>query len=73
MGVHIENKIGLKGILYGAGALFALLFAVPFVDRNPKRWWRKRPVAIALGLLVLACLVVLSIIEAVATPVSHLG
>ena len=69
----LENKVGLKGILYGSGVLFAVLFAVPFVDRNPKRWWRKRPVAMALGLLVVAALVVLSIMEAVATPVTHLG
>ena len=69
----LENKIGLKGILYGSGALFALLIAVPFVDRNPQRWWRKRPVAVALGLLVLTAIVVLTIMEALTTPASHLG
>ncbi|HVT75877.1 MAG TPA: cytochrome b N-terminal domain-containing protein [Acidimicrobiales bacterium] len=69
----LENKIGLKGILYGSGALFALLFAVPFVDRNPKRWWRKRPVAIGLGTLVVATVIVLTIMEALTTPASHLG
>ena len=68
-----ENKIGLKGILYGDGVLFALLFALPFVDRNPKRLWRNRPVAIALGVLVIAILVILSIMEALSSPVSHLG
>lgn len=69
----LENKLGLKGILYGSGALFALLIAVPFVDRNPQRWWRKRPVAVALGLLVLTAIVVLTIMEALTTPASHLG
>ena len=69
----LENKIGLKGILYGAGALFALLFAVPFIDRNPQRWWRKRPVAMTLAGLVLATIVVLTIMEALTTPASHLG
>ena len=69
----LENKIGLKGILYGVGTLFALLFAVPFVDRNPERWWRKRPVATALGVLVIAILVTLTIMEALTTPASHLG
>ena len=28
-----------------------LLYAVPFIDKNPERAYRKRPVAIALGLL----------------------
>jgi ubiquinol-cytochrome c reductase cytochrome b subunit len=69
----LENKIGLKGILYGAGVLFGLLFALPFIDRNPKRWWRKRPVAITIAALVVAVLIVLTIMEALSTPVSHLG
>ena len=69
----LENKVGLKGILYGNGALFALLFAVPFIDRNPQRWWRKRPVAIGIAALVLATIVVLTIMEAQTTPASHLG
>ena len=69
----LENKIGLKGILYGSGVLFALLIAVPFIDRNSQRSWRKRPIAIALGLLVLIAIVTLTIMEALTTPVSHLG
>ena len=69
----LENKIGLKGILFGTGVLFGLLFALPFVDRNPKRWWRKRPVAIAIAGLVIALLVALTIMEALTTPASHLG
>jgi quinol-cytochrome oxidoreductase complex cytochrome b subunit len=68
----LENWIGLPGILWGAGVLFALLFAVPFIDRNPRRYWRERPVAMALGLLVLVALIVLTILEAVTTPAEHL-
>src|SRR3546814_2498956 len=41
----LENLFGLKAILVGSGVLFGLLIAVPFVDRNPNRWWRRRPVA----------------------------
>jgi ubiquinol-cytochrome c reductase cytochrome b subunit len=52
--------------------LFALLFAVPFIDRNPRRYWRERPIAVALGLLVLVALIVLTILEAVTTPAEHL-
>ena len=69
----LENKIGLKGIIYGAGALFGLLFAVPFIDRNPQRWWRKRPVAVTIAGLVLVTIIVLTIMEALTTPASHLG
>ncbi len=58
----LENWIGLAGILWGAGALFVLLVAVPFIDRNPRRYWRQRPVAIALGALVLLALIVLTIL-----------
>jgi len=28
-----------------------LLFAVPFIDKNPERAYRKRPIAIGLGIL----------------------
>src|SRR5262249_177708 len=38
----LENWIGLSGILWGGGVLFALLVAVPFLDRNPRRYWRQR-------------------------------
>src|SRR6266540_1564963 len=69
----LENWIGLSGIVWGAGVLFALLVAVPFIDRNPRRYWRRRPIALGLGALVLAFLIVLSILEAVTTPVEHLG
>lgn len=69
----LENWIGLTGILWGAGALFALLVAIPFIDRNPRRYWRKRPVAMALGLLVLILLIVMSILEVFTTPAQHLG
>ncbi len=69
----LENKLGLKGILYGEFALFGLLLTVPFIDRSPQRWWRKRPVAMTIAGLVLLALIVFTIMEAIATPVSHLG
>ena len=69
----LENWIGLKGILFGSGALFGLLFAVPFIDRNPERWWRRRPVAMAIALVVLAAIVVLTALMAATTPAQHLG
>ncbi|HEX2896246.1 MAG TPA: hypothetical protein VHO29_19740 [Marmoricola sp.] len=53
--------------------MFALLFAVPFVDRNPKRSWRARPVAMTLGAFVLLALIVLTVLMAFTTPAAHLG
>ncbi|MBI5192194.1 MAG: CBS domain-containing protein [Nitrospirae bacterium] len=38
------------GILF-EGAFVFLLFAVPFIDKNPERAYRKRPIAIGLGIL----------------------
>ncbi len=68
----LENWIGLAGILWGVGVLFGLLVAVPFLDRNPHRYWRQRPVALTLAALVLAFLIVLTILEAITTPAQHL-
>lgn len=70
---ELENRFGLDAILWGSGALFALLFAVPFIDRNPRRWWRRRPVAMAIAGLVLATIVVLSILTLTTSAASHLG
>ena len=68
----LENWIGLPGILYGGGALFALLVALPFVDRNPHRYWRRRPVAMALGLLVVLILATLTVLMTFTAPKTHL-
>lgn len=69
----LENWIGLPGILYGGAALFLLLAAVPFVDRNPHRSWRDRPVAMGLGALVLVVLAVLTVLMMFTTAQTHLG
>jgi len=69
----LEDWLGLSGILYGGAALFLLLVIVPFVDRNPERSWRRRPVAMSLGLLVLLTLAVLTILMFFTTPEAHLG
>ena len=40
--------------------VFLLLFAVPYIDRNPYRMMSKRPIAVAIGLLFVVALGILS-------------
>lgn len=40
--------------------VFALLFAVPYIDRNPYRMMSRRPIAVSLGLLFVVVLAVLT-------------
>ena len=68
----LENWFGLSGILYGGGALFLLLTILPFVDRNPNRLWRRRPVAMALCILVLLTLAALTVLMAFTSPQTHM-
>lgn len=69
----LENWIGLPGILYGGSVFFGLLVILPFVDRNPNRYWRRRPVAMAIALAVVLTMVALTVLM-YATPVEqHLG
>ena len=69
----LENYIGVNGILYGAMALFALLVAIPFIDRGPKRYWRKRPFAMVGLLIVLGIVAFLSYTTLTTGMSSHLG
>ncbi|HET7399393.1 MAG TPA: cytochrome b N-terminal domain-containing protein [Intrasporangium sp.] len=68
----LENWVGLSGILYGGGVLFLLLIILPFVDRNRNRHWRRRPVAMALGLLVLLTIATLTVLMLFTTAETHL-
>jgi len=40
--------------------IFALLFAVPYIDRNPYRMMSKRPIAVTLGILFVIAILVLT-------------
>ena len=60
-------KLGSKaimGVLVPA-ILVALLFLVPFLDRNPSRLWRRRPMALALAA---AALIGLGVFSYMGTP-----
>ena len=69
----LENWFGLSGILYGELAFFGILVALPFVDRNPERFWRRRPLAMTLGLLGLLAIIALTILMGVTPAKQHLG
>lgn len=69
----VENWVGLSGILWAQVAFFGLLAILPFVDRNPRRYWRRRPVAMAIGLAVALILLALTLMISVTPAQQHLG
>lgn len=56
--LKLGDKV-LMGVIIPT-VVVVLLFAVPYIDRNPYRSLHKRPIAVALGLLSVLVLVVLS-------------
>lgn len=68
----LENWIGLPGILYGELAFFALLVILPFVDRNPNRYWRRRPVAMTIAIVMILAIIVLTLLMAITPTTQHL-
>ena len=68
----LENWFGLSAILWGGAALFGLLVVLPFVDRGPRRSWRRRPVVVTAAALVAGALVALTVLEALTTAEAHL-
>ena len=69
----LENWLGLPGILYGELVFFALLIILPFVDRNPNRYWRRRPIVITIAIIVLLIMTALTILMAFTPVKQHLG
>jgi quinol-cytochrome oxidoreductase complex cytochrome b subunit len=69
----LENWFGLPAIVWGEATFFLILAALPLVDRNPKRWWRKRPVAMTLAVVMLLTLIALTIIMILTPAKNHLG
>jgi quinol-cytochrome oxidoreductase complex cytochrome b subunit len=68
----LEDWFGLSGLLYGGAALFTLLILVPFVDRNSRRHWRSRPVAMTIVAIVFIAIVVLSVLALLLPAAKHL-
>jgi ubiquinol-cytochrome c reductase cytochrome b subunit len=69
----LENWWGLSAILFAEVAFFVLLAILPFVDRNPQRLWRRRPVAMSIALLFVLVLIALTILMKLTKAKSHLG
>ena len=69
----LEDLFGVRAIFYATTLLFALLVAVPFVDRTEDREPQKRKLMM-IGLIVaLALYITLTLIGAFAGPSAHLG
>ena len=69
----LEDLFGLAALLWVPAILFTGLALVPFLDRSPYRSWRRRPVAIGVGLALVVALVALGVYAALSPTVSHLG
>ncbi len=68
----LENWFGLPAIVWGELTFFVLLAALPFIDRNPNRLWRRRPVAMIVAAVILVVLIVLTILMAITPTKVHL-
>lgn len=68
----LENWFGLSAIVWGELAFFLLLAALPFIDRNPRRWWRRRPIAMTVAVALVLLLAVLTVLMAIAPAQVHL-
>lgn len=69
----LENWVGLNGILIGELAFFGLLVILPFIDRSPNRYWRRRPIAMGAGLFLVLIMIALTVLMAVTPAKQHLG
>ncbi len=68
-----EDWFGVRGILYAAVLSFGLLALLPFIDRSPLRGPRRRPIIMAIGIVLLLAIIGLSIKVAVSPTAKHLG
>ncbi|MGW5723389.1 cytochrome b [Amycolatopsis sp. NPDC003865] len=67
----IEQWFGVAAIGFVILGVFLLLFAVPFLDRSPKRRWRERPIAVTVMVVILLALVAVSVNVWIFNPKGH--
>lgn len=68
----LEDWFGIAALVWAPVVLFALLALVPFVDRSPYRTWRRRPLFIVAGVVLVIVLVAFVIFALVTPPEPHL-
>ncbi len=69
----VENWFGLPGLIFSQLAFFVLLLALPFLDRNPQRFWRRRPIVMIVALIVVFTMIVLTLLVPFLPPALHLA
>lgn len=69
----LEDWFGLPAILFAEVAFFIVLAVVPFADRSRNRLWRRRPVSIALGLVLVLSILTLTLLIFFIPVKEHLG
>jgi Cytochrome b subunit of the bc complex len=69
----IEDAVGIKGIVWAAVTIFALLLLVPILDRGPERSPRRRLPMMIGAVIVVATMIGLTVYGASETVASHIG
>jgi len=65
---YFPGQLEWVGTVIVPGILVLVLFLLPFLDRNPHRYFKKRKIAIAVMTIVVSAIIALTIIAAVTTP-----
>ena len=65
---YFPGSIEWIGTAVIPGVAILVLFLLPFIDRNPRRYWKGRKIAIAVMSVIVAGIVGLTVLAAVTTP-----
>lgn len=69
----LEDIFGLKGLVWGMAGFFAVLAAIPFIDRGPYIHWSRRKLILTFGAFFLAATIGLGVYSRVHKAAEHLG
>ncbi len=65
---YVPGAIEWVGAAVIPGVVILVLFLLPFIDRNPNRYWSKRKLAISLMAVIVLGIVALTILAVATTP-----